>query len=264
MKFPYLALVVLALFLFGCNTREEVFKTITPRLVKDKDIYDEELTGEKSPLSIYKIEASGAAADTETPFSIKLGDTTIALQSSENEGVRFHKFRFAKFLNDQETCVMVNCVDSTTQQHKFFLIVARGKNIEAIDLYRPTDEASRKINNNENRIGGVATLYNNDIVLRRRDLKVFFLKRVSEMERIPGNFVLQSPDRQTLVFQQPPNKLYQVNYLSGATSTITVDRNQLEDPENFHTWIRTDFSWKKDKKGNTFLKQNDNNEIVEM
>src|SRR5690606_18503718 len=150
------------------------------------------------------------------------------------------------------------------QLHKFFLIVARGTHIEAIDLYRPTNEESRKINNNENRIGGVATLYNNDIVLRRRDLRVYFLKRFNEMERLPGNFVLQSPDRQTLVFQQPPNKLYQVNYLSGTTSTITVDPSRLNDSEGFHTWIRTDFSWKKNKDGDTFLKENDNNEIVEM
>jgi hypothetical protein len=84
------------------------------------------------------------------------------------------------------------------------------------------------------------------------------------MERLPGNFVMQSPDRQTLVFQQPPNKLYQVNYLSGATSSITVDPTQLSDSEGFHTWISTDFSWKKDKEGNTFLKQNNSDEIVEM
>jgi hypothetical protein len=52
--------------------------------------------------------------------------------------------------------------------------------------------------------------------------------------------------------------------LSGATSSITVDPTQLSDSEGFHTWISTDFSWKKDKEGNTFLKQNNSDEIVEM
>lgn len=262
MKFPYL--VVLVLFLCSCNSGEEVFKTLDARLVKDKDIFDEELIGEKSPLSIYKVEAGPNVQETETPFSIKIGDTTLAIQSGNDPAQRMHKFRFAKFLNDQETCVLVSSMDSVVQQEKYYLIVAKGNAIEAIDLYRPSDEVSRKLNNTESRIGGVATLYNNDIVLRRRDLKVFFLKRLNETERLPGNFVLQSPDRQTLVFQQQPDRLYQVNYLSGATSTIKVDPNLLSNPEGFHSWIRTDFSWKKDQAGNTFLKENNNNEIIEM
>ena len=248
----------------SCNTNNEVVKKINARLVQDKDIFDEVLKGDKSPLSIYKAQETQNTKAPDAPFSVKVGDTTLMVQSSEDPSKGFHQFRYAKFLNKQETCMMVSCVDSITQLNKFFLIVAKGANIEAIDLYRPTDDAGKAINNQENRIGGEANLFNNDIVLRKSDLKVFFLKRLKETERLPGNFVLQSPDRKTLVFQQLPDKLYQVNYLSGAVSTLTVDAGRLGDSGNFHTWIRSDFTWKKDKAGNSFLKQIDENEVVEM
>lgn len=248
----------------SCNANNELIKKVDARLVQDKDIFDEELKGNISPLSIYKAKAAQNAAESDAPFSVRVGDTTVVVQSAEDPARSFHKFRYAKFLNKQETCLMVSCVDSATQLNKFFLVVAKGNHIEAIDLYRPTDDAGKSINNQDSRIGGEANLFNNDIVLRKSDLKVFFLKRFRETERLPGNFVLQSPDRKTLVFQQLPNKLYQANYQSGAVSTLTVDADKLSDSGNFHTWIRSDFTWKKDKEGNSFLRPIDNNEIVEM
>jgi|GEM_PF-3151390 len=264
MKFPYVIFV--ALFFLSCNTHQEVFKTVNLRLVKENDSFDEPLKGDKSPLSIYKAEAATGnepAKDAEFPFSVKIGDTTIAIQIDEQK--KIHQFRSAKFLNDEETCLLVDFKDAGDQQQKFYLIIARGTAIEAVELDRPAEASSKNSNNNNmDRIGSVAFLINNDIVLRKRDLKVFFLKRQREEQRLPGYFVLQSPDRRTLIFQQPPNKLYQVNYLSGTANTITVDPDQMANSEAFHTWIRTDFSWKKDKSGDTFLKENNNDEIIEM
>lgn len=261
----YIALILLTL---GCSKSEEILKTVTPRQVNADESFDKPLKGDKSLLTIHKydyesgkLDSSKATFGVEEWFEVKFRDTTVAL-TFPGTSKPAHRFISAKFMNNQETCLLAEFVDSTGYKN-YYLIAAEGEKLEAISLERPTPAAYKKNYNKLDRVGSSAFLINNDVLLNKSDLKIFFIKRPKEEERIQGHFILPSPDRKTLVFQFP-SEFYQVHYPTSTVFVQPVDPGRIEDRSNYYSWIQSDFSWKKDKKGYTFLKKDDENEIIEM
>ncbi|MNY05200.1 hypothetical protein D3C86_1379110 [compost metagenome] len=133
-----------------------------------------------------------------------------------------------------------------------------------ISLYRPsTGKQDTKYTTGIIKVGRAGYVVNNDFYITNVNAQVYLIKRQNPNERIQGQFILNSPDKSTLVFLTEKS-LYQVHYVSDDVHNETFSKAVPQSAADLPEWVRNNFMWQKNKKGITFLKFNDSDRIVDI
>lgn len=254
----------LSALLFSCQQKETAV-TYKPRTLTSSEKFNDAQPAADSVFTIYKYNSgkdeplSGSEA-----FGIKFKDTLVRIQVNPADSSAFaDKFSFVQPINTQKTTMLVQLADHPDLATAFYLIALKDDQLNVVSLNRPsTGEQDRKFTKGLNKIGRGGYLVNNDFFIANVNAQVHLIKRQNPQERIQGEFILNSPDKSTLVFLQP-SSLYQVHYESDDVFTQTISKPAPAGAD-LSGWIRDNFSWEKNKKGITFLKFSDSNRIVDI
>ncbi|RAJ25372.1 hypothetical protein [Pedobacter cryoconitis] len=258
-----LSLVAIALIILsaGCSQQDQKVKNYTPRTLTKNEVFNDFPTNASDSISVL----SNNQGKLET-FSAKFRDSTVHIQAgAADQNKDATKFVSAQFINQQKTALLVQIADSSGMIPRPFLIAVKDGVLEVISLYRPSKgKEDLKFSKGVKKIGATGYLVNNDFFITNVTAKVYLVKRQNDEERIQGDVLLLSPDKQTIVFTAK-NVLYQVNYRTDdVVSEPIVAGSPKGDEAAFNNWITTNYAFTKNKRGNTFLKYHDDNRIVDM
>lgn len=262
-------LLVMKLFLYaltlitlsvGCSKKEEQTKTYLPRILTKNEGFNHYPEQKSDSLSIFNVGNSSPQQ-----FSVKFRDTTVRIQTDAGDKSKStDKFISAQFINTQKTCLLVQPADSTGLVGTSYLISLKGKGLEVISLYRASNGSQdQKFTKGINRVGAAGYLVDNDFFITNVNARAYLIKRQNPEERIQGQFLLMSPDRQTVVFLVQKS-LYQVHYPSAEVATETLKGDVPQDIPGVYAWIQNNYSFQKNKKSISFLKYNDDDRIVDI
>ncbi|GGI29326.1 hypothetical protein [Pedobacter mendelii] len=252
-----LAALFLSIALFSCK-QEKLEKTYTPRDLRFGESFNETTKSKEDVLKISKIDSGKKDGDI---FELKFKDTLITILDRPKPMAT--KFLSPRFLNTQKTAAIAQVADGSGLVSPFYIVALNNGKPEVIKLSRPSNGANdSKITVGLQEVSLSTILINNDYVVTVINGRVFPVKRQNDGERIQGRFLLNSADKSTLVFAMA-NSLYQVNYLTGETFNLPVSAQTL-DPKTILNNIQQNYSWQKNKKGTLFLKENDNNRIIDI
>lgn len=254
----------LSALLFSCQQKETA-ATYTPRMLTSGEKFNETQPATDSVFSIYKYNSGKDEPNTGAEaFGIKFKDTLVRIQVNKADPNGFaDKFSFVQPINTQKTTMLVQLANHPDLATAFYLIAFKENKLNVVSLNRPsTGEHDSKFTNGLNKIGRGGFLVNNDFFITNVNAQVYLIKRQNPEERIQGAFILNSPDKSTLIFLQP-SSLYQVHYESDDTFTEKLSKPAPADAD-LSDWIKNNFNWKKNKKGITYLKFSDSNRIVDI
>jgi len=258
MKTTLLALF-LSTTLLAC-TQGKLEKTLSSRVITDQDDFNEFPKTKDKIISIEDIYSENP--DSSGGFSVKFKDTAIYIQDGSKPLAK--KFQEARFINSQKTAVLVQIADGAGKISPFYIISLKNSQPDVIALTRPSNgKGDKDFAKGLEEITRTSVLINNDFVISTVRGKVYPVQRKNANELIQGNFILNSGDRTTLVFSGD-NSLYQVNYLTGETAELPVPAKVLRS-ETMVSEIQQNYSWFKNARGTSFLKQNpDDDRIVDI
>lgn len=264
MKKLFCALAVSALFA-SCQSTQNT-KTYLPRPISANEKFNDpqpELDSAFKVVQITDDKRAGTPEDPKTWFQVKRGDTTIRIQanpSDSSSGVI--DFKDVTFVNTQRTCMIAQLKDSSGLTAPFYLIAFKDGKVDVVSLYRASKGSQDDELMGLTRIGRDGYVVNHDFFITNVNAKLYFIKRPNENERIKGQFIVKSPDKQTLVFLMPSSDLYQVNYITNDTYSVPLGiRTNME---GVYAHIQTKFRWDKDKRGVQFLKPGNDDRIVDI
>lgn len=258
MKTTLLALF-LSIALFGCSGKLE--KTYSPRDMTASETFDEIPKSKGNILKLVKIDSN--RADRQDHFEIQFRDTTISVQDTKNAAVSV--FKGPRFINSQKTAVIAEVADSSALSPRFYLISLKGNVVDVANLNKPS---SRKQNPKYDKgivdITRTNFVINNDFIVNSVNGKVYSIKRKNPEEQIPGELLMYSRDRTTLVFLTK-DALYQVNYYTGESETLPLSAKALANLDGIRGEVAQNYSWATNKNGTPFLRYNgDPDRIVDI
>jgi len=256
MKITLFALFLSVAF-FSCK-QEKSEKTYTPRALTADDSFNETTKSKDDALKSLKIDSGIKEGDV---FVLTFKDTAILIKDAPKPLA--NRFYQPRFMNTQKTAALVQVADSSGLVSPFYIVALRNGMPEVVKLDRPSNGANdRKITVGLQEISLSTLLINNDYVITTINGRVYPVKRQSESERIQGRFIVNSADKSTLVFATE-NSLYQVNYKTGETFNLPVSAETLN-PRTLVNNIQQNYSWQKNTNGTLFLKENDDDKIVDI
>ncbi|WP_231426249.1 copper amine oxidase N-terminal domain-containing protein [Pedobacter sp. Leaf250] len=258
MKNTLLALF-LSITLFSC-TGGSLEKTLTSKAFTDKDDFNEFPKYKDKILVVEDVYDKNP--DSSGGFAVKLKDTALYIQDGSKPLAK--KYQDARFINSQKTAVLVQIEDGAKKISPFYIITLQNGLPNAVALTLPSNGAKDKdFAKGLEEITRTTVVVNNDFVVATVRGKVYPIKRQNPAEMIQGKFILYSSDKSTLVFAVDKG-LYQVNYLTGETLTLPVPPKVLNS-ETMVREIQQNYSWEKNSRGTSFLKENpDDDRIVDI
>ncbi len=264
MKKLFCALAISAIFA-SCQSNDTT-KTYLPRTISVNERFNDPQPGADSVFRIVQISDDKRAGTPEDPkvwYQIKRGDTTIRIQTNPSDSASgVVDFKDFTFVNTQKTCMLAQIKDNSGLTAPYYLIAFKDGKVDVVSLYRASKGTQDDKLMGLSRIGRDGYVVNHDFFITNVNAKLYFIKRPDESERIKGQFVVKSPDKQTLVFLMPSSDLYQVNYITN--DTYSVPLGMKGDLDGVYAHIQTKFKWNKDKKGVQFLKPGNDDRVVDM
>jgi hypothetical protein len=256
----------LSILLFSCQQKQETAITYTPRVLTATEKFNEYKEGADSVFTVYKNNSKDQAeaiSGTEE-FGIKFRDTIVRIQVSKADSSAVtDKFAYAQFINTQKTSLLVQIADHSGSKAPFYLIALKNGKLDVVSLYRPsTGKQDSKFTNGLVKIGRGGYLINNDFFITNVNAQAYLIKRQNSEERIQGEFIVNSPDKSTLIFLMA-NSLYEVHYPSDEVFIQPFSKPAPQSAD-VSEWVKDNFSWEKNKKGITFLKFSDGDRIVDI
>ena len=262
MKSIFYALLASVVFT-ACQGNKENTATYTPRVLAatEKFNYNPETRGDTLAL----INAVGDKKEATELFSVKYMDTVIQIQTNPDDKASANgKFSSAEYVNTQKTTLLVQLADNSGLQAPVYLITITDKKPEIISLYRASKGADdKKYTKGITKVGRDGYVVNNDFFVTNVNAKVFLIKRQNEDERIQGEFMLKSPDKQTLAFLCAKS-FFEVHYPTGKTYNQPIKTIPAATGNELFTWITENFKWDRTKEGISFLISNDSDRIVDL
>jgi hypothetical protein len=260
-----LSLFTAALIVFsvGCSQQDKKVKNYVPRILVKNEVFNDFPKDASDSISVVKISEPGQ----EPALAVKFRDSIIHIQNKitdTDKGFSRFKSEAVQFINKQKTCLLVQLADSSGLTPRPFLIATNNGKLEVISLYRPSNgKDDQKYTTGINKIGATGYLVNNDFFITNVTSKVYLIKRQHPDERIQGQFLLLSPDKQTIIFAVK-DFLYQVHYRSNEDLNEPIAPNSPKDIASIYKWITANYTFRKNKNGVTFLRYNDDDRIVDM
>lgn len=265
MKTIFYALLASVVFT-ACQGNKENAVAYTPRVLTatEKFNYYPETKGDTLALVAAAGEKEGEAAATEA-FNVKYMDTVIQVQTNPDDKASANgKFSSAEYVNTQKTTLLVQIADNSGLQAPVYLITIIDKKPQVISLYRPSKGAEdKKYTKGIIKVGRDGYVVNNDFFVTNVNAKAFLIKRQNEEERIQGDFMVKSPDKQTLAFLCAKS-FFQVHYPTGKTYNQPIKSVPTTTGNELFAWVTENFKWDRTKEGISFLIPNDNDRIVEL
>lgn len=264
MKNIFYALVLTAL-LSSCQQSTDKTSTYTPRTLTADEKFNGYSEGTDSVFTILAKKSETATSEVNEKFNIKFKDTLVKIQINKADpNSATDQFSFAQFINTQKTTMLVQVADDSGLAAPCFLLALKDGKLDVVSLYRASKgKQDSKYTNGLTKLGRAGYVINNDFFITNVNAKVYLLKRQNPEERIQGEFILNSPDKSTLVFLTPKS-LYQVHYLSDDAHNEPFPSAAPTSAAEISNWVRNNFIWQKNKKGITFLKFNDSDRIVDI
>ncbi|WP_310143849.1 hypothetical protein [Pedobacter africanus] len=255
----------LSLILLSCQKNQKNGVTYTPRVLTATEKFNESQPAADSVFTIYNYNSGNdKEVSGEEAFQVKFRDTAVSIQKNKANAASTDKFAFAQFVNTQKTALLVQAADSTGATTQFYLLALKGGKLDVVSLDRPSagkqDATSVP---GLSKVGRSGYLVNNDFFITNVNAQAYLIKRQNANERIQGEFILNSPDKSTLIFLSP-NSLYQVHYPSDESFTEKLSKPAPQSAAAISDWIRENFTWEKNKKGITYLKFSDSDRIVDI
>ncbi|MBB5440547.1 hypothetical protein HDC92_004250 [Pedobacter sp. AK017] len=254
----------LSVLLFSCKQNQKNAVIYSPRTLTANEKFNAAQPSADSVFTIYKhnSEKDAPISGTEA-FGIKFKDTVVSIQVNKADSSAADKFSYVQPVNTQQTTFLVQLANHPDLATAFYLIAFKDDKLNVISLNRPsTGKQDGKFTTGLNKIGRGGYLINNDFFITNVNAQVYLIKRQNPEERIQGEFILNSPDKSTLVFLQP-SSLYEVHYESDEVFTQPLSK-PAPATADLSGWIKDNFNWEKNKKGITFLKFSDSNRIVDI
>jgi len=261
--YPFL----LSALLLGCKN-EEAIKTYVPSLLTANEQFNAYQTNVEDSLILIKNDSKDKEeiAGLKEWFSVKFRDSIIRIQTNTKDAnAGSAKFATAQYVNTQKTCLLVQVADSSGITPLCYLIALKDGLPKVISLYRPsTGSQDSRFTKGIIKAGNSGYLVNNDFFVTNVNARVFLIKRQNPEERIPGIYMVNSPDKSTLVFVIN-SSFYEVNYPSGEVLTLPMDKSAPKDSGALFNWIQSNYVWTKNTKGISFLsKRPDDDRIVDI
>jgi hypothetical protein len=253
----------LSVFLFSCQ-QQELTATYTPRVLTANEKFNESIEGRDSLFTILAKKDKNTS-EIKEKFNVKFKDTLVKIQVNKADANSVtDQFASAQFINTQRTAVLVQLADNSGLTAPCYLIALKDGKLDVVSLYRPsTGKEDTKYTTGIIKMGRTGYLVNNDFFVTNVNANVYLIKRQNPEERIQGEFILNSPDKSTLVFLTP-SSLYQVNYPSDEVLDEKFSKPAPQSDAERNNFITNNFRWAKNKKGINFLKFSDSNRIVDI
>ncbi|MEJ5963154.1 hypothetical protein [Pedobacter immunditicola] len=268
MKTSLFALLFVAVVLVGCQDGEKE-KTYLPRTLVAGEDFNSYAKNDETPFTVLKLTDADALVPAgegpEEIFTVKFRDTTVQVQPDEaDKGNVKHRFSLAQFVNTQKTSLLVQIADSSNLVAPYYLLTLKNDQVEVVNLYRPSKgESDVEITKGMVRVGSSGYLINNDYFITNVNAKIYPLKRQNPEERIQGEYFMNSPDKKTFVFLMA-DAFYEVHYPTNETFIVPFN-GAPSNKSALYAWVQSNFSWQKNNKGISFLKQNaDDNRIIDI
>lgn len=257
--------LILSAVLFSCQQNHPATTTYTPRLLTKYEKFNGSHDGTDSVFTILIHQNEASNSEVKEEFKIKYKDTLVKIQINKADpNSATDKFSFAQFINTQKTTLLVQIADNSGLAAPCYLLALKDGKLDVVSLYRPsTGKEDTRFTTGLNKLGRAGYIVNNDFFITNVNAQVYLIKRQNPEERIQGDFILNSPDKSTLVFLTPKS-LYQVNYSSDEIYNEKLSKPAPQSAAEMNNWIRNNFIWTKNKKGTTFLKFNDSDRIVDI
>jgi hypothetical protein len=252
-----ITLVAISFILFSC-TSSNTDVTYKPQVVSANTDYNYHPKDTDPKLILVQVKESGNTApaeEEEASFGVKFGDTTVHIQLDGGDPESSHQtFSFAKFINTQQTAMLVQVADQSGLVAPFFIIAVKDGQLQVNRLYRASKgKLDKEVTRGLKAVGNSGYLINNDFFVTNVNAKVYLIKRQNEAERIQGEFFLQSSDRQTLVFLVQ-SAFYQVHYPTAENFTQPLPASLPMVNAEIYKWVQANSNWVKNGQGISFLK----------
>lgn len=250
--------------LFSCKEQEKT-ATYTPRVLNANEKFNESVSNEKDTVFNIVYSKDKNATTPKEEFNVKFKDTLVKIQVNKTDTSGFKdKFASAQFINTQKTAILVQLSDNSGLVAPAYILALKNGKLDVVSLYRPsTGKEDVKYTKGIYKMGRTGYLVNNDFFITNVNANVFLIKRQNPEERIQGEFIVNSPDKATLVFLTP-SSLYQFNYSSDETVDEKLSKSAPESENDRNDWVRNNFVWRTSKKGTSFLKYHDSDKIVDI
>lgn len=264
MKKTLYALVLSVLF-FSCQQNQDKSATYTPRILTNNEKFNGYLEGSDSAFTILVHKDEAGTSKPEQEYNVKFKDTLVKIQINKADpNATVDKFSLVQFINTQKTTLLVQIADNSGLAAPCYLLALKDGKLDVVSLYRPSKgKQDTKYTTGINRLGRAGYVVNNDFFITNVNAQVYLLKRQIPAERIQGEFILNSPDKSTLVFLTDKS-LYQVHYVSDEAYNESFSNTAPQSATEMQTWVRNNFMWEKNKKGINFLKFNDSDRVVDI
>ena len=251
------ALIFLSFVFLGCQSNKTEV-TYVPQVISANTDFNFHPKETDTKLSLVKYTPPANAPTNEVKketFGVKFGDTTVHIQLDKRDPESAHKeFSFAKFINTQQTAMLVQIADRSGLVAPFFIIAAKDGQLQVHQLYRASNgKLDKDITRGVKAVGSSGYLVNNDYFVTNVNAKVYLIKRQNSNERIQGDFFIQSSNRQTLVFLVP-SAFYQVHYPTGENFTQALPASLPMVNAAIYKWVQATCSWVKNAQDISFLK----------
>lgn len=250
--------LLLSISLFACK-QSKLENTYVPKAYTNED-FNEFPKVKNETLNILTVEPS-KPEDRET-YTIQFKDTAVAIKDEPKPLA--NQFKEARFINTQKTAALVQVEDGSGLVAPFYVVALRDGKVSVTSLYKASNgKNDRKYTKGIEEMSLSNIIVNNDFAIALVNGKIYPIKRQTEAERIQGDFLFNSSDKQTLVFATE-NALYQVNYRTGETATLKLPAKIVQSG-NIANEVRKGYSWTTNANGASFLKQNpDDDRIVDI
>lgn len=264
MKKTLYALVLSVLF-FSCQQSQEKSATYTPRVLTANEKFNGYIEGADSAFTVLIHKDEASSSELKEEFNVKFKDTLVKIQINQADpNSATEKFASAQFINTSKTTMLVQIADKSGLTAPCYLLSVKDGKLEVISLYRASaGKQDTKYTAGIIKLGRAGYVVNNDFYITNVNAQVYLIKRQNPDERIQGQFILNSPDKSTLVFLTDKS-LYQVHYENDEVYNEPFSKTGPQKAAEIPEWVRNNFMWQKNKKGLTFLKFNDSERIVDI
>lgn len=257
--------LILSVVLFSCQQSQPTSATYTPRVLTTYEKFNGDHEGTDSVFTILISKGEASTSEVKEEFKVKFKDTVVNIQINKADpNSATDRFSFAQFINTQKTTLLVQIADDSGLAAPCYLLALKNGKLDVVSLYRPsTGKQDTQFTTGLNKLGRAGYIINNDFFITNVNAQVYPIKRQNPEERIQGAFILNSPDKSTLVFLTPKS-LYQVHYPSDEVYNEQLSKPAPQSATDINDWIKNNFRWEKNKKGIAFLKFSDSDRIVDI
>lgn len=257
--------LILSVVLFSCKQNEPTTATYTPRVLTAYEKFNSDHGSTDSVFTILLNKNEASTSEVKEEFNVKFKDTVVKIQINKADpNSATDKFSFAQFINTQKTTLLVQIADNSGLAAPCYLLAFKDGKLDVVSLYRAsTGKDDAKFTAGLNKLGRAGYIVNNDFYITNVNAQVYPIKRQNPEERIQGEFILNSPDKFTLVFLTQKS-LYQVHYPSDEVFNEQLSKPAPQSAADINDWIKNNFRWEKNKKGIYFLKFSDSDRIVDI